>query len=361
MTSSERISLEQWNRTVLTRQHLLERVDDDAVEVLDRCVGLQSQDPRAAFFGLFSRVVDFDPAELDGLMIDREVVRMALLRSTVFCIDAADARWIRPLAQPTLDAELRTNHLRNVVAADPAAVTRHARELLTGREMSTKALGAALAERFPGESASTLCTIARCTLPLVQVPPRGLFAGSGATTYRLFDEWVGPGEPAVTADEAIKDLIRLYLRGFGPSTVAGVQSWSGLTRLREPIEAMERDWELNRLTGPDGEELFDLDGLDIAAADEPAPARLLAPFDNVVVAQADRRRVIDEDVYKAMATPNGRLPGFAMVDGRVVGSWRVDAAGAVSVEYLRDVPASRRRALDAEVDAVSEFVRRPND
>ncbi|MGU3291361.1 winged helix DNA-binding domain-containing protein [Williamsia sp. M5A3_1d] len=358
MTSSDRISLEQWNRTVLTRQHLLERVDDDAVEVLDRCVGLQSQDPRAAFFGLFSRVVDFDPAELDALMLDREVVRMALLRSTVFCIDAADARWIRPLAQPTLDTELRTNHLRTVVAADPAAVTERARELLTGRELSTKALGAALVERFPGESASTLCAIARCTLPLVQVPPRGLFAGSGATTYRLFDEWIGPGDPAVTGDEAVKDLIRLYLRGFGPATVAGVQSWSGLTRLRGPIEAMERDWELNRLTGPDGEELFDLDGLDIASADEPAPARLLAPFDNVVVAQADRRRVIDEGVYKAMATPNGRMPGFAMVDGRVVGSWRIDASGIVSVEYLTDVPASRRKALDAEAEAVSQFARR---
>ena len=69
----------------------------------------------------------------------------------------------------------------------------------------------------------------------------------------------------------------------------------------------------------------------------------------------------DEGVYKAMATPNGRMPGFAMVDGRVVGSWRIDAIGTVSVEYLTDVPASRRKALDAEAEAVSQFARRSTD
>ena len=93
------ISLRQWNRTLLQRQHLLERVDEDVLDVLDRCVGLQSQDPKVAFFGLWSRIADFDPADLDELMTGREVVRMALLRSTVFLMDAEDARWVRPLAQ----------------------------------------------------------------------------------------------------------------------------------------------------------------------------------------------------------------------------------------------------------------------
>lgn len=55
------ISLRQWSRTLLERQHLIERVDEDAVEVVDRCVGLQSQDPQAAFYALASRIEDFDP------------------------------------------------------------------------------------------------------------------------------------------------------------------------------------------------------------------------------------------------------------------------------------------------------------
>ena len=94
---AEKLTRRQWNRTLLQRQHLLDRVDEDAIEVLDRCVGLQSQDPRAAFFGLHSRIEGFDPAELDDLLTEREVVRMALLRSTVFLVDAQDARWILSL------------------------------------------------------------------------------------------------------------------------------------------------------------------------------------------------------------------------------------------------------------------------
>ncbi|NED62875.1 winged helix DNA-binding domain-containing protein, partial [Streptomyces sp. SID10244] len=77
-----------------------------------RCVGLQAQDPTAPFFGLWSRIDDFDPVELDGLLTDREVVRMALLRSTVFLIDAEDARWIRPIAQPLLDTEVAIHERR---------------------------------------------------------------------------------------------------------------------------------------------------------------------------------------------------------------------------------------------------------
>lgn len=96
------ISLRQWNRTLLERQHLIERVDEDAVEVVDRCVGLQSQDPQAAFYALASRIEDFDPAELDSLIQDRSMVRMALQWGTVFLMDALDARWIRALLSPTL-------------------------------------------------------------------------------------------------------------------------------------------------------------------------------------------------------------------------------------------------------------------
>ena len=200
---TERISLRQWNRTLLQRQHLLTRVAEDAIEVLDRCVGLQSQDPRAAFFGLWSRIADFDPLELDDLLTDREVVRMTLLRATIFLIDAEDARWIRPLAEPTLRRGLTDIHAQRLVDADPTQVVRSAAEILAGRELAVADLGSELVARHPAEDASTLTAIARCGLPLVQVPPRGLWRGLGAPTYRLFDEWAGPGVPV----KAVKWLL----------------------------------------------------------------------------------------------------------------------------------------------------------
>jgi len=356
---SPRISLQQWNRTLLQRQHLLTRADEDAIEVLDRSVGLQAQDPQAPHYALAARIVDYDPAEVDDLLADREVVRMASLRSTVFLMDAEDSRWIRPAVQPVLDRGVQSNHVRKLASARPADIVEHARQLLSGTELSVKDLGARLSARWPDEPTEALVTIARCGLLLVQTPPRGLWGRSGGVQYALLDDWAGPGEPALTGDEAVAELIRLYLRGFGPSSAAGVQTWCGLTRLRPVLDAMVDDWELQTYESPDGATLYDLEGLNLAAGDEPAPARLLAPFDNVVQAQADRARVIDDDVFKALQTPNGLSPGYLMVDGRVVGSWkpvRDKTSFTIETAYLRDVSRAAQAAVAAEVERLIELL-----
>lgn len=351
---AQQITTGQWNRTLLHRQHLLQRVAEDAIEVLDRCVGLQAQDPRAPFFGFASRIADFVPQELDELLTGREVVRMAMLRSTIFLMDAEDARWVRPLVQPTLDAELAT-HARRLVGVRTAEVAADAAELLAGRSLSASELARALHDRHPETTPSNLVAVARCVLPLVQVPPRGLWRGSAAPTYQLFDDWAGVGEPAVTGDEACRDLIRLYLRGFGPSTVQGIQRWCGLTRLTPVVEKMEADWELVEMCGPDGERLFDLEGLDIIAADRPAPVRLLAPYDNVLVAQADRRRIADEDRVRRLRTPNGRSPGFVLIDGWLAGSWQIDD-GRVGVDLMVEPTTDQSADLEVEVQLLQHFI-----
>ncbi|GAB16827.1 hypothetical protein GOEFS_015_00240 [Gordonia effusa NBRC 100432] len=347
----EQISLRQWNRTLLHRQHLLTRIDDDAIEVIDRCVGLQSQDPRAAHYGLASRITDYDPAELDDLLTSREVVRMVSLRSTVFLSDAADARWIRELAQPRINTEITQAHVPRLASADPADIAEQAREELVGQELSVRELGTRLQRRWPDEPASTLSGVARCALKLVQIPPRGLWASGGgqAVRYSLFDDWVGPGEPALIGDDAIRDLIRLYLRGFGPATVKGVQTWAAMTGLKPHMEAMLADWELIAYVGPNGEKLYDLDGLEIVDAETPAPARLVAPFDNVIAVQADRARIADPELYRKTITPNGRSPGFVLVDGRLAGIWTVSDGQRVRVDYLAEVSSAARREVDSEV------------
>jgi uncharacterized protein YcaQ len=356
---TRRISMREWNRTLLSRQFLLQRVDLSVLTVLDRCVGLQSQEPQAAFFGLWSRIEDFRPADLDQLMTERRVVRMASLRSTVFLMATEDARWVRPVGQPALDAELAT-HAKQLRGAVPDEIVQAGRALLIGTGLSVRRLGQLLAERWPDERPSTLAAIVRAALPLVQVPPRGLWRQGGATTYRLLDEWAPPVEPASSGDEALRQLIRLYLRGFGPSTVNGIQTWARLTKLTRLVQAMVGSGELVGVEGPEGEKLFDLAGMEIVDGDTPAPVRLLAPFDNVVVAQADRRRVVDADVFPHLVTANGQSPGFVLVDGRVVGTWKppgLTRPRDVEVDYLAQVSARDRRLAAEEVDRLNAFCR----
>jgi hypothetical protein len=355
---TRRISLREWNRTLLSRQFLLQRVDLPVLKVLDQCVGLQSQEPQAAFFGLWSRIEGFRPAELDQLMTERQVVRMASLRSTVFLMATEDARWVRPVGQPALDAELAT-HAKQLRGAMPDEIVQAGRALLTGTELSVRRLGQLLADRWPEERPSTLSAIVRAALPLVQVPPRGLWRQGGATTYRLLDEWAPPAEPAYSGDDALQQLIRLYLRGFGPSTINGIQTWARLTKLTRLVDVMVASGEVVVIEGPGGEKLFDLAGLEIIDGEVAPPVRLLAPFDNVVVAQADRRRMVDAEVFPHLVTANGQSPGFVLVDGRVVGAWEppglTTRKGGVGVEYIAPVTSHDRRRVTDEVERLNAF------
>lgn len=356
-----RISMRQWNRTLLQRQYLDERADEDAIDVIDRCVGLQSQDPQAAFYGLASRIEGFDPAELDGLLVDREVVRLPLQRGTVFLMDGLDARWMRQALQPVLDGGARS-HLKRLSSATTAELVDAATELVSQRDepVSGTALRNQLAQRWPDEPADAMMAVVRARLPLVQTPPRGLWQQSGGPAFALLDDWLGTEPDAGAGSEqpdiaGIRDLVKMYLRGFGPSTLAGIQAWSGLRGLGPVLDAMDADWDVQVLEGPGEEKLYDLEGLGLANPDTAVPVRLVAPFDNAVFGQADRIRVADPDVYAQTTTPNGQSPGFILVDGRLAGTWKIrkDASGGIELTELVDLQPAQRRACEHEAELMA--------
>src|SRR5829696_7014594 len=96
--------------------------------------------------------------------------------------------------------------------------------------------------------------------------------------------------------------------------------------------------ELERLEGPDGVELFDAPGARLPDEDTPAPPRLMAMWDSVLLAYSDRSRVIRPD-YRAIVTRiNGDVLPTLLVDGYVVGVWRSVEGGieATAFHHLPD-------------------------
>ena len=76
------------NRALLARQFLLERAELPADAAIAHLVGLQAQQPLSPYVGLWSRLAGFRPDELAGLITDRKVVRIALMRSTIHSVTA---------------------------------------------------------------------------------------------------------------------------------------------------------------------------------------------------------------------------------------------------------------------------------
>ncbi len=98
----------------------------------------------------------------------------------------------------------------------------------------------------------SLAYAATYLLPVVQVPPRGLWGKSAQATWTSAKAWLGSSQQAgAEAGEPVDQLALRYLAAFGPAAVADIQTWSGLTRLREVTGRLP----VRRLRGPDGAEL----------------------------------------------------------------------------------------------------------
>ncbi|MFI1951266.1 winged helix DNA-binding domain-containing protein [Streptomyces xinghaiensis] len=341
------------NRAYLARQMLLSRHRTSASAAIESLVGLQSQQPVPPYYGLWTRLADFRPEELSRLISERAVTRIVVMRGTVHLVTADDALALRPWVQPCLDRGMRSAWGKDLAGIELSALAGAARELLGARHLSTTELGGLLGERWPGHSPSLLVNAARVLLPLVQVPPRGLWGRSARTTYATAESWLG--RPLVPEPPAGELVVR-YLAAFGPATVKDVQAWSGLTRLRETMARLRPRLAVFRDTA--GRELFDLPEAPRPGPDTPAPVRYLAPYDNAILSHADRTRIIDDAGRRAIATKNAVIPGTVLVDGFVRGAWRIDerrGTATLTVQPFTPLTARQRDELAEEGERLLAF------
>lgn len=370
------------NRALLARQHLLERTDASAVDVVGHLVGMQAQNAWSPYVGLWSRVEGFTHADLGDALLDRRLARIAVMRGTIHLVDAADALLLPGLVAPLYarDLEVNTLHAAPLRTVDLAAVTALARELVEAEPRVSTALGKLLAERWPDVPPATLAHAARGTLPLVQVPPRGVWGRSGATTWTTATAWIGTDAAAAAPDLADPDVLAVeqerlvlrYLAAFGPASVMDVQAWSGLTGLAAVVARLgDRVVRFTAEPSPGKvrpREVLDLPDAPRPPADVPAPVRFLPDLDNLLLSHADRTRVVADEHRRALQSPNGVVPGTVLVDGVVAATWRVERArvedagtrrrrerATLVVEPFGTITARDRRDVEAEAERFVTF------
>ena len=315
---------------------------------IEHLVGLQAQAPFPPYYGLHSRLDGFRPDDLATLITDRSVVRIALMRGTIHLVSARDCLPLRRLVQPVIDRGLRGAFGRQLAGVDPAALAAAGRGLVEAEPMTFSQLGQALAARWPDHPPAALAQAVRAFVPLVQVPPRAVWGRAGPSAHTSAEHWLGsgPGPGAPSSPSALARLVTRYLGAFGPATVRDVQAWSGLTGLKAVLEELRPS--LVTFRDEQGAELFDLPAAPRPGEEAPAPPRLVAEFDNLVLSHAERSRVISPGATARISTVNGVIPGTVLLDGFVAGMWRLDRgrdAATVTIELFgpaRRIPGARR-------------------
>jgi hypothetical protein len=148
-------------------------------------------------------------------------------------------------------------------------------------------------------------------------------------------------------------MLRRYLAAFGPATRQDIRAWS---MMRSPEIAQALDLlELRRFRDERGRELLDVPRGPLPEADTPAPVRFLPKWDNVLLAFADRTRVLPERYRKTVIRMNGDVAQTFLVDGFVAGTWSV-GDGGVAVEPFAPLSRASRRELKDEAERLEAFL-----
>ncbi|MGH2602274.1 MAG: DNA glycosylase AlkZ-like family protein, partial [Dehalococcoidia bacterium] len=181
------------NRALLARQMLLHRWRMPAAEAIEHLAGMQAQAPDPPYVGLWARLEGFQHGELSHLITDRQVVRIALMRGTIHLVTARDCLAFRPVVQPVFDRTLSTTTANrpDMKQLDLDAIEAAARPLLADRPRTSKELGSLLQEWWPERDADTLAFAVRGRLPLVHVPPRGIWGAGGPIACTTAEAWLG--------------------------------------------------------------------------------------------------------------------------------------------------------------------------
>lgn len=334
------------NRATLARQLLLSRAEMSARDAVAHLVGLQAQNVKPPYFQLHARLAGFRPQELGRLMEEREVVRMVTMRSTIHTHTVEDARSLRPLVQGARDREVQYFR-KGLVGVDLKELAARARGFVEEEPRTMAEIREKLLRTWPGADPQSLAVAARCLLPLVQVTPRGVWGRGGQVRLTTLEAWAGP----YTGEEGggVDGLVLRYLEGFGPASVKDMQTWAGLTRLREAFERLRP--ALVTFRDERGVELFDLPDAPRPDAGTPAPPRFLPEFDNLLLSHADRARVVPPE-FKGRNTSGNQSRCAVLVDGFLAGVW-ANEGGVVTVELFREVAGGVREEIAAEGDAMA--------
>jgi len=363
----DRLSWDQVRAWRLRRQHLVDRLPrQPGFDVVADVCGVHAQVQSSAELQLWARVDGVRPADVrDALWRHRTLVRTWCMRGTLHLLTAADlALYVAALR--THDRWWKGAWLRTIghTAAELRAVLDAVRDSLDGEPVTRQELADRVGERVgPGGRQRLLSGWGEMLKPaafagaLISGPPRGQ-----QVTFVRPDTWLG-GWTEPSAETAWREIVRRYLRGYGPAARAEFGRWWGM----QPAPA-------GRVLAASADELAEVDVAGyrgfVLAEDLPelratrpgAPPRLLPGFDVYVSGTRPRESLVEPRFADRVFRTAGWVSPVVTVNGAARGIWRHERGGAglqVTVEPLRPLTAAHRRAVAAEADRLGDFLGAP--
>jgi Winged helix DNA-binding domain len=332
----------------LTSQLLAGPPAPDAVAVVRRLLAVQGQDGRGFRLAVRGRTHGLTAADVDSELTDqRTLVVSWLCRGTLHLVATEDFHWLHALTTPPLS----TGNVRRLadtgVSPDAAgrAVELIERALAADGPLTRDQLGQRIAAAgIPTGGQALVHILFLATLRGLIV--RGPMVGR-QHAYVLVRDWLGPPGALPDRAQSLAELARRYLAGHAPSSDRDLARWAGLPLrdARTGLEAIAAEL----VQRPDG-----LVALRSApAAGRPPAARLLGPWDPLLVGWRDRTFITGE--HDASIVNGGWFRPFGLIDGRLAAVWRL-AAGKVELSPIVPLTPGELSGLQADGADVGRYL-----
>lgn len=343
------------NRATLARQMLLERANISVTEAIERLVGLQAQQAQPPYVGLWTRLQNFLREDLARLIEDHTVIKATLMRATLHLFTADDYLRLRGTLQAVLEGASESIVKRRGGAEfDVQEVMAEARRFIGEQPRTFAEITEHFKALLPDSDEGAVRYTIRTHIPMVQVPISTGWSYPGKPQFTLAESWLGKPIPM---EVDVRTLILRYLAAFGPASISDIQTWSGLGKLKEAVDAL-RD-ELVVYRDETNRELFDLPDMPLPDADTPAPERFLPEFDNLLLSHTKRTRIVADEYRSQVYLPALRVAATILVDGFVRGAWKVEKARKAATLVITPFAAltkQNRDALAAEGEKLMRFI-----
>lgn len=367
----------------LGAHNLTERLGEGGLlDAAGRC-GIQNSPPGSALLALHARVRNLTQEQVtQAVAEEKSLLQTWCMRGSPFYFPAADApvfttgalppteeamRHFLPGAAPAL-AKLDMS-LTEAVELTGAEIS----SVLSGRRLTINELGAEIAKSIAGRLPARQRDVWAGEGPYAPAQPLGeamvhfclriltlrrvvCFArrAGNRAPFVLVDEWLGHPIPDIDPQAARAELLRRYLRCYGPSTRGAFAAWMGINVSdTDPWWSPVED-ELTKVDFGSTSWILtnDLDAL--GSAPMPTGVRMLPPHDPYTQMR-DRETILDrkhhQEVWKTVGGP-----GTILTRGRITGVWRQRKAGrrlTISVRSFDSLPDRDKQSLQDEAERVA--------
>jgi Winged helix DNA-binding domain len=323
------LSVRELNRAALARQLLLERAAFSPVEVIEHLVGMQAQWPQSPYIGIWTRTIDFARADLERELAAGNVLKANLMRMTLHLVTRRDYSQMRAMLN-------ESNHME--AWPNSRLVAQAVRELAQAGPI-TNADALALVERdfgLTGIEARLAWRGARQRAHILHHHETALWNGRPEGRFVAVDE---PEE--VDPLIARAEILRRFITAFGPVSNRDIDQWA-MMRMPQIKPALDILEPLRRFKDERGRTLLDVQERHLPNPEVTAPVRFLPKWDNVLLAYADRTRILPEPYRRVVIKQNGDVAPTFLVDGFVAGIWRVDERRVVAEPFTKLTRADLR-------------------